>query len=185
MRIAISGLGSAGATSTAKRVSQRLQIPLSSYTLRDLAEDRGVAFEVIHGQAKKHDPSIDRDLDIKQIEFLNKHSDAIVASDLSCWLDDPHIYRQLGLSDPPVIDLKIWLEVSLEERARRFAEREGGSEERLAAYDQELADHYRKVYGIDFFDHSHVDWVFDTTHIDLDGVVEAICQRIIQQKLRP
>lgn len=179
MKIAISGLSSAGSTSTARAVSQKLGIPMSTYTLRDLAKDKGVDFEVIHHQAKKHDPSIDRDLDTHQINFLNTNQDAIVSSDLACWLDDPKIYESLGL-EKPVIDLKIFLDVSVEERAKRFHEREQGKIERLKEYDDENFRHYQQVYGVDTYDVSHVDWIFKTDHMGLEEVVGEICQRITE-----
>ena len=177
MKIAISGLGSAGTTSTAQGVSEQLGIPLNMYTLRTLAADMQVDFEYIHSQAKKNDPSIDRMMDTQQIEFFHLHESGVVASDLACWLDDPRIYKTLGL-EKPVIDLKIWLNPNYEARAARFEGRHDSTKAGLAQYDTELIEHYKQIYGIDITDHQGIDWVFDTSDISLDAVVETICTRV-------
>lgn len=181
MRIAISGLSGVGTTSTAKLVSQKLGIPLSTYTLRDLAKDRGVDFEVIHQEAKKHNPEIDWDLDRHHIEFLHSHEDAIVASDLACWLDNPKIYEKLSVPKPQ-LDLKIWLEATPDARAKRREKREESDSQELVEYDEGNIDHYRQVYGIDIGDRTDIDWVFRTTDIPLEEVVNQICQRVEQMK---
>ncbi len=176
MKIAISGLGSAGTTSTAKAVSERLGIALNTYTLRTLADDMQVDFEYMHAKAKKNDPSIDRLMDTQQIEFLHNNESGVVASDLACWLDDSRIYKTLGLHQP-TIDLKIWLNPSYEARAARFASRHDGTSAGLAQYDQELIEHYKALYTIDITDPTGIDWVFETSTLDLQAVVDTITER--------
>lgn len=178
MKIAISGLSCVGTTSTATALSQLLSIPLSTFTLKDLARERGVEFDLIHNELKKENAKLDYELDRQQITHLLTHKDAIVASDLACWLDDPRVYETLGLKRGPVYDLKIWLAAKESERAKRFAKREGGTLEQLREYDKQNRNHYLALYGIDIFDHSDIDWVFMTNDLRLDEVADKIAERV-------
>lgn len=181
MKIAISGLSGVGSSTTAKQVAARLNLPMNNFTFRDLAKERGVAFEELQAQSMT-DPSIDLELDRRLIEFLNTHPDCLSATDLSCWLDNPKIWQKLGLDGGPAFDLKIWLEAPLDVRAQRMLEREGKSLEEVITYnhqrDLDNRQRYQELYGVDIFDHSAIDWVFETSHLNLEQVVQQIVDTV-------
>ena len=182
MKIAISGLSGVGSSTTGKLVAQRLNLPMNNFTFRDLAKERGVAFEVLQEQSK-NDEAIDLELDKRLIEFINSHENCLSVTDLSCWLDDERVYKKLGLASGPSFDMKIWLEAPIEERAVRMHEREGGDFQKVLAYnnqrDLDNRERYLKLYGLDIFDHSNIDWVFDTSKLTLEEVVNEVCNRVV------
>ncbi|TSC65798.1 MAG: hypothetical protein CEO22_351 [Candidatus Berkelbacteria bacterium Gr01-1014_85] len=181
MRITISGLSAVGTTSTAKGLATVLGWPISTFTLRNLAQDRGVSFETIHQELKKHDPSIDHDLDRHHIANLKQQPKLIVATDLAGWLDDPKMCDTLGVT-PPQIDFRIWLDASPAIRAKRFFAREQGSEAALNRYDQEIIEHYKLLYGVDILNHDHFDLCLVTDQYSLEEVIE-LCRVAIETKV--
>ncbi len=181
MRVTISGLSAVGTTSTAKGLAAVLGWPISTYTLRDLAQERGVSFESIHQELKKHDPAVDHDLDRHHIANLKENSKLIVATDLAGWLDDPKMCDTLGVT-PPQIDFKIWLDANPAIRAKRFFAREQGSEAELNQYDQEIVEHYQALYGVDILKHDHFNLCLTTDQYSLEQVIE-LCRQAIEAKL--
>lgn len=181
MKIAISGLSGVGSSSTAKLVSQQLDLPMSNFTFRDLAKERGVPFEALQEQAKD-DSSIDLELDRRLIEFIHTHDDCLIATDLACWLDHPNVYGKLGLNRGADYDFKIWLEAPLEERAKRMQSREDKPLEEVIEYnhqrDLDNRERYLSLYHVDIFDHSQIDWIFETSHLSLEEVVGQIVARL-------
>jgi cytidylate kinase len=67
-------------------------------------------------------------------------------------------------------------------------EREGGELQEVIDYnhqrDLDNRERYMSLYGIDIFDHSGVDWIFDTSYFTLEEVVEQVCQRITELESR-
>lgn len=181
MKIAISGLSGVGSSSTAKLVSQKLTLPMTNFTFRALAVEKGVPFETLQKQAE-FDPEIDFELDRRLIGFINSHSDCLAATDVACWLDDPGVYTRLGMDSGAVIDYKIWLEAPIEVRAQRMHEREGGELQNVIDYnhkrDLENQVRYKKLYGIDIFDQSSCDWILETSNLTLEQVVDLVSERI-------
>lgn len=183
MRIAISGLSGVGSSSTAKLVNQKLQLPMSNFTFRALAVEKGMPFEELQKLAETT-PDVDFELDRRLITFINNNPDCLIVTDIACWFDQPGIYEKLGFETGPIIDYKIWLEAPLDIRAVRMHKREGGELQDVIDYnhqrDLDNRERYLKLYGIDIFDHSGVDWIFETSHLDLNQVVEQVCQRITE-----
>lgn len=181
MRVALSGLSGVGSSNTARLVATKLGLPMSNFTFRDLAKERGVTFEALQAQAG-HDFSIDKELDRRLIKFAEEHPSCLIATDLACWLDQPRVYKTLGFEQGIIYDYKIWLKAPLEVRAKRLHEREGGDAE-LVKINESQRDHdnrerYLRLYGVDIFDQSGVDWVLNTTHHNLEQVVEMIVKRL-------
>ncbi|HEY1074936.1 MAG TPA: AAA family ATPase [Patescibacteria group bacterium] len=182
LRIALSGLSGAGSSTTAKLVAERLSLPMNNFTLRNLAVEKGLSFDEIHRLAKT-DSSIDIELDRRLVRFIRTHHLCFVATDLACWLDQPSLLNVLGETEPLHFDYKIWLEVPLDERARRMRKREGGDISEIKTYnharDLQNRERYIDLYGVDIFDHSKIDWVFQTEKLTLSQVVESLCERIL------
>lgn len=183
MKIALSGLSGVGSSTTAKLVSQQLNLPMTNMTFRALAVERGIPFEELQIQAET-DTSIDFELDRRLIEFVNTNAECLAATDVACWLDNPGVYQRVGLNQGATFDYKIWLEASLEVRAARMHEREGGSLEQVIEYnhkrDLDNRERYLKLYGIDIFDHTDMDWVLETSDLTLEEVVGEVCQRLTE-----
>lgn len=180
MKIAISGLSGVGTSSSARLISERLQLPMYNFTFRDLAKEKGMPWEELQIRSK-NDPSIDLELDRRLIEFVLNNESCLISTDLAGYLDDPRIYEKVGLTTGPKYDLKIWLEGSLKTRAQRMSMREDRSVEQLMIEedkrDNDNRERYLKLYGVDLFDHTNVDWVLDTEDKTLDQVVDLIVQR--------
>lgn len=181
MKVAISGLSGVGSSTTAKLVSERLNLPMTNFTFRQLAVEKGMSFEELQTLAAS-EPEVDFELDRRLISFINENPNCIAATDISCWLDNPGVYTLLGLDKGPSFDLKIWLEAPLEVRAARMQAREKGSIEDIIAYnhqrDIDNRERYLNLYGIDIFSREGIDWVFETSDHNLNEVVEAVCQKI-------
>lgn len=180
MKIAISGLSGVGSSTTAKLVSEQLNLPMSNFTFRNLASEYGVPWQELLRRAKT-EPEIDLDLDKRLIEFAHRHDRYLISTDFACWLDSPSVYQRVGLNRGAEFDLKIWLEASLEVRAKRMMERENRPLAQLLIEehdrDQQARDRLLKLYGIDLLDRSKIDWVLNTENLTLPMVVDLIVER--------
>ncbi len=181
MKITISGLSGVGSSSTAKLVSQQLNLPMTNFTFRALAAEKGIEWTELQKQAAT-DPEIDFELDRRLIGFINSHESCIAATDVASWLDNPGVYTKLGLEGGADIDYKIWLEAPLEVRAARMHQREGGDLAEIVRYnhqrDMDNRERYLHLYGIDIFEHGEFDWVLETSEMSLEEVVEAVTKRL-------
>ncbi|MFA6048961.1 MAG: cytidylate kinase family protein [Candidatus Micrarchaeia archaeon] len=152
MRIAISGLSGCGNTTVSKLVAEKLRAKRINYTLRNLAKGLKKPFAEVQAAAKNN-PEYDYAVDRKQAGFAAKNADCVLASRLAIWADDPRVLSKIGAREKPGFGLKVWLEVPLEERARRIAQREkipldktrAGTKKR----DADNKARYKKLYGID------------------------------------
>lgn len=182
LKIALSGLSGAGSSTTARLVAQRFGLPMNNFTLRNLAVEKGLSFDEIHHLAK-NDSSIDIELDRRLVQFVRTNDVCFVVTDLACWLDQPSLLSVLGEEQSLQFDYKIWLEVPLDERAIRMRKREGGDLHEIKTYnharDLQNRDRYIDLYDVDIFDHSEIDWVFNTEKLTLHQVVDAVCERIL------
>lgn len=181
MRIAISGLSGVGSSTTAKLVAEELNLDMYNFTFRNLAAEYGVPWQELLRRAKT-EPEIDLDLDRRLVQFAQNHDNCLIATDFACWLDDPKVYTKLDLKAGAEFDLKIWLEAPLEVRAKRMVEREDRPYEQLLVeeHDRDMQTHDRllKLYGLDLFDLSKIDWVFDTQELTLEEVVAEIVKKV-------
>lgn len=163
MRIAISGRSGCGNTTVSAIVARRLGISLINYTFRMMAEERNMSFQELRALAEKDD-SVDMDLDRRQVE-LAMESDCVLASRLAIWMLEE-------------ADLKVYLDATAEERARRIASREGGSVEQkleeTLRRDELDTKRYARIYGIDNTDTSRADLVIDTSRYTPDEIASQI-----------
>ncbi len=168
MRIAISGKSGCGNTTVTRLVSQALGYEMINVTFRTLAEEQGMDFWQLCHLAESDD-SYDLEVDRRQVELALSHQDCVLGSRLAIWM----------LKEA---DLKVYLDASIEERARRIAKREGGSlEERMEetrARDRRDSDRYRRLYDIDNSDTSAVDLLIDTTLLSAEEVAGLIIEEV-------
>lgn len=163
MRVAISGKSGCGNTTITRMVSEALGVRMVNYTFRNLARELGFSFEELCRRADE-DPSYDRYVDTRQVE-LAMEGDAILGSRLAVWM----------LSEA---DLKVYLTASLDERARRIQQREGGDiaevKRRTQERDRLDRERYLRLYNIDNDDTSAADLVIDTDEKSPEEVTRLI-----------
>ena len=165
MRIAISGKSGCGNTTVTRKLSERLGVQMVNYTFRNLAVERDIPFQELCRIAET-DPQYDRYVDARQVE-LAMEGDSVLGSRLAIWM-----LKQA--------DLKVYLTASVEERARRIHEREGGDYQDVLQQtiqrDHGDRERYLKLYEIDNDDSGVADIVIDTEKNAPDQIVEMILQ---------
>lgn len=164
LRVAISGRSGCGNSTVSKLVAEKLGIRMINYTFRTLAEEQGVSFAEMRRMAEE-DPQWDRIVDRRQREMALEGS-CVLGSRLAVW-----VLREEA-------DLKVFLDASEEERARRIQKREGGSfEEKLKETrlrDRNDHERYLKIYGIDNNDYGFCDLIVDTERHAPEEIAELI-----------
>lgn len=184
LRIAVSGLSGCGATTVVKLVSEKLGLVWINYTCRDIAKELGKDFEEFQfNDVVREFPKYDLMLDEMQVSLVSKNENCIIGSRLACWLDSERLLSRLGMKKMFGFDLKVWLEASPEERARRIVQREGKGFEKtlsdLRKRDSLNITRYKELYGIDVLKHSlneGISLVINTDKLDASQVSEAICR---------
>lgn len=172
LRIAISGKSGCGNTTVSRLVSRKLGIKMVNYTFRNLAEDEGVSFEEIRRRAELND-EIDRLVDHRQMEMAMQGS-CILGSRLAIWM----------LHEA---DLRVYLNVKLEERIRRIQKREGGDiEQRMQeTVERDQLDHerYLRIYDINNDMFSFADIIINSSHMEAEQVANLIIGAIPNDRL--
>jgi len=167
--VAISGKSGCGNSTVSRLLSERLNVRLINYTFRQMAVDRGIAFEEMLRLANG-DPcfSYDKALDSRQVE-LAREGDCVIGSRLAMWL-------------LPDATLRLFLAGSLEVRAKRIHDREGAqSAEKLAfTKERDESDHkrYKQIYDIDNDDLSAADLVINTELWRPEAIVEIVVKAL-------
>jgi CMP/dCMP kinase len=146
-------------------VGRTLGLKVVNYTFRDLAADIGISFEEIH-ERSQHDRTFDYLTDLNQIR-LSLLPKVVVGSRLAAWLVNA--------------DLRVWLQASLEERAKRIFRREvdkGLTYEsvlyRTLQRDEQNRKRYLRLYGIDSNDRSDFDIIINTEKLTAEQVSSLI-----------
>jgi cytidylate kinase len=164
LRVAISGKSGCGNSTVSKLVARKLGIRMINYTFRTLAQEQGVSFAQMRKMAEE-DPQWDRMVDTRQREMALEGS-CVLGSRLAVW-----VLREEA-------DLKVFLDASEEERARRIQKREGGTfEEKLKetrTRDKNDHERYRRIYGIDNNDYGFCDLIVDTERHAPEEIAELI-----------
>jgi cytidylate kinase len=165
LRIAISSLSGCGNTTATMNVGRTLDLKVVNYTFRDLAADIGVSFEEIHERSQQN-RTFDYLTDLNQIR-LSIQPKVVVGSRLAAWLVNA--------------DLRVWLQASLEERAKRIFRREVGKGltyeyvlYRTLQRDEQNRKRYLQLYGIDSNDRSDFDIIINTEKLTAEQVSSLI-----------
>jgi cytidylate kinase len=146
-------------------VGRTLGLKVVNYTFRDLATDIGISFEQIHERSQQN-RTFDYLTDLNQIR-LSLQPKVVVGSRLAAWLVNA--------------DLRVWLQASLEERAKRIFRREvdkGLTYEsvlyRTLQRDEQNRKRYLQLYGIDSNDRSDFDIIINTEKLTAEQVSSLI-----------
>lgn len=184
VRIAVSGYSGCGNTTVTTILEQKHGFKHLNFTLRDLGKEKGKTLEEMHELVKKG-PEADYELDRRQTSAFAKEKKAVVGSRLAIWLDSPKIRDTLGLrqNEIPKIDLKVWLDASLEVRATRTQQAKPDESKAFTAKrDKENAERYQKLYGIDVSRHDFADLTINVEKFDAESVAAIIAAAAAQLK---
>ena len=168
MTLTVGGLPGTGTTTLCRLLERVLQLPYiyAGQLFREEAARRGMTLAEYNALAQ-HDPSVDRDLDLQQIEFL-RGGGVILEGRMAGWL--AHRYE--------IPAYKTWLVCDEDERIRRLVERDGeDAVAQAAAMDDRVtreADRYGRYYGADLSDLSIYDLVLDSTGVPPDALRDQV-----------
>ena len=167
LRIAISGKSGCGNTTVSTLLSQKLNIKLINYTFRQLAEEKGLTLAQVIENAKTDD-SYDKYVDTHQVELAKKES-CVLGSRLAIWM----------LKEA---NLKVYLKLDEQTRAKRIQNREGGDLEEIKKFTQmrdfEDSRRYKQLYNIDNNVFDFVDLEIDTGINNPEQVVNVILNKL-------
>ncbi len=172
--LAISGQSGCGNSTVSRIIADRLELRHINYTFRNIAKEDGLSFQEVCERAELSDDD-DFRVDRTQVDMAGRGS-SVLGSRLAVWM----------LKDA---DLKIYLTASLEVRAQRIQQREGGSLRQKTAETQarDERDHgrYKKLYDIDNTDYSSADLVINTNRLNVAqvaAIIETAAKLVIQTK---
>ncbi|OGI16113.1 hypothetical protein A3K63_02490 [Candidatus Micrarchaeota archaeon RBG_16_49_10] len=170
--IAISGLPGAGTSTVARRLAERLGIGYFSpgevfKSHSKQGEQAQAALDVWLGEGKEK--GFHERLDRLQVDRA-KEGDVVVCGKLSV-----HVLRDIA-------DFKVWIDCSLEERARRSSKRDGipltEAKKKLPERERIESREWKRIYGIDRAEQKGMaDLVIDSTGLTVDGTVAEIMGR--------
>jgi len=146
MIICISGLAGSGKNTVGEIVAKKLNLKEVKLSFKDEAEEEGVELMKVQRKADRNE-SYDRKLDREIVKRARK-GDCVVMTWLGPWMVKN-------------ANLRVWLNVSERERARRVAKRDGMTLKKALAHirrrDRDNIRRYKRYYGIDICDHSIFD----------------------------
>ncbi len=170
MIIAISGKAGSGKSTTAKELASKLNLKHYSIgdLMRQIAKEKGISLMELSKLAEK-DPSIDKELDNKQID-LRKKDNFVIDGRLTAFFI-------------PNAGLKVFLDCDDGVRAERIM-KEGRKDEnssnieelmeKIRQREQSEKKRYREIYNTDYSDKKLYDLIIDTTNIKAGEVVKKI-----------
>ncbi len=172
MRIAISGKSGCGNTTVTTLLAETLGYTKINFTFRNLAAEKGFDFWDFCKMAES-DFSYDKELDKRQVEMAMAEENCVLGSRLAIWM----------LKEANV---KVYLNASTKERAKRIFQREKGDfQTRLTQTknrDDNDTNRYKTIYGIDNNDTSVADLVIDTEGKTPEQIVQIIIDYIKETK---
>jgi len=165
IRICISGLSASGKTSIGEDLAKELNI--MHITKEQMKSYKKFLNETKSGKRpldEVADPKYAKDFDAEIVEF-SRGKNCVVTTWLGAW----------RIKDAT---LRVWLDASADERARRRAKEKGlsiGAAKRLIdKKDQMTIKSFKKVYGIDVNDHSIFDIRINTEKLNRKEITAMI-----------
>jgi cytidylate kinase len=141
---------------------------------RAAAKKRGMTIDE-YNKLGESDPSTDKEVDDELVR-IGKEEDNVVVEGRTAFHFIPH-------------SLKVYIDVSLEEAARRISSDKSDRNEKAATTHEQMvqnvkermasdAKRYQQYYGIDYQDKANYDFVIDSTHISAQEVAQKIMARV-------
>jgi cytidylate kinase len=156
--ITVSGLSKSGKSTIAKKIAKayRLRYVFAGEIFRKVAESRGIPIDEF---SKIREKEIDHEMDRRTLKYAVEGKSLIDAR-LSGWVAGKWA------------DVKIFVECSLEDRAKRLTQEEGMTLERamdaIRKRDVGDSEKYRQLYNIDQKDTSIYDIIIDNSKLTLE-----------------
>lgn len=182
MIITISGRAGSGKSTVAKLLAQRLK--LKHYSMgdltREIAKEKNVSILELSKMQEK-EPSIDKDIDKRQIEIGKEEDNFVIDGRLSAFFI-PHA------------DFKIFLDADEKVRGERILrearslEKSAGLKDtliKLKAREESEIKRYKEYYNFDCYDKNRYDIVINTTELTPEHVVDVIIKKINDKKNSP
>ncbi|MBK5201493.1 MAG: AAA family ATPase [Spirochaetaceae bacterium] len=173
MRIAISGKSGCGNTTVTTLLAETLGYTKINFTFRNLAAEKGFDFWDFCKMAES-DSAYDKELDIRQVQMAMAVKNCVLGSRLAIWM----------LKDAEV---KVYLNASIKERAKRIFKREKGDfQTRLKqtkVRDDCDTNRYKAIYNIDNNDTSIANIVIDTEGKTPENIVQIIIDYIKEMNI--
>ena len=177
MIIVISGPPGSGKSTIGKKLSKKFSLKYVSagQIFRELAQKEGLSLIDLNKKAEK-DFDIDKKIDQEIFRIATTEKDVIIESHIGGWL----------LKN--IADLTVYLNASIETRAKRIAIRDNISfYEALDQIIKREESHYKRFlsyYGIDMTDLSVFDLVINSDFISPDDVVRIIETTLLSLKAK-
>ena len=166
MIVAISGLSGCGKNTVGEKAAAKLGLRPIRMSFKEEAARRGIPLMDLQQIAGSDGGALDKELDAKIAEEASKGNCVVMT-----WLG-PWVVKNA--------DLRIWLNASVEERARRVAGRDGmkpsEAKRHVKARDRDNVMRYKKHYGIDIRDRSVFDLEINTGRFSPDQSAEIVAK---------
>ena len=144
MLVTISGLPGSGTTTAGRLLADALgwEFQSSGELFRSMADARGVSLAEF-GALAESDERIDRELDERAVALMHESGGLVMEGRLAGWMAFRNAFGEA----------RVWLESDAVTRARRVADRDGGSASQqqaaMTARETSEAARYRDYYDID------------------------------------
>ncbi len=163
MKVAIGGYGSSGKSTVGAELAKALHIKHIDSSYKSAVANDSELILKMQELIKEKDKSFAQKFDRKVIKMAA--GDCVISTWLGSWLVK-------GLT------ARIWINASIEERARRRSKLNGLPYSKelalLKKYDKLTHDHFKQVYGIDVYDHSIFDMELNSEKLSINEMVTII-----------
>ena len=166
MIITIGGLAGTGTSTTAKILSEILDIPFVSAgdIFRQMAAERGMDILEFSSLAENN-TQIDTEIDCRQAKLAKEYDNLILEGRLSAHFVDS-------------ADLRVWLITPFDVRAERICERESKTfdvvKEEVIIREKSEALRYNEIHNIDISNLDIYDLIINTGSFDAESVAKII-----------
>ena len=169
MLVTISGLPGSGTTTAGRLLADALgwEFQSSGELFRNMAGARGVSLAEF-GALAESDERIDRELDERAVALMREAGGLVMEGRLAGWMAFRNAFGEA----------RVWLESDVATRARRVADRDGGSAAEqqavMAAREASEAQRYRDYYNIEISSREPYSLVIDSAALAPEAIVARI-----------